>query len=246
MPVSNSPTTIRRSLDALLADKKMTSDEANTLLTTMREGGISKAEVNEVVEALSQMIGQSTDGLDVSTPERKEVINQLMGTLESESGAGLDVPGGESGYVERLRERGSEKPAAAAAKSLTGKEVTVSDDGSLSVGGRKPVMDLAAPGDTLMSALWSLSRPEGLTVKNEEQAPDAKAKLADTLLSQLKSALEVSDESPGKFRRHQAMGAAVAALAANKESLSAEQAEQLLELLPQLSTPLQKMMVNLA
>ncbi len=246
MPVSNSPTTIRRSLDALLADKQMTSDEAKTLLSTIREGGISKAEVNEVVEALSQVIGQANDGLDVSTPERKEVINQLMGTLESESGSGLDVPAGEAGYVERLRERGAEKPVAAAAKALTGKEVVVSDDGSVSVGGRKPVMDLAAPGDTLMSALWALSRPEGLTVKNDEQAPEAKSKLADTLLSQLKTALEVSDDSPGKFRRHQAMGAALSALAANKESLSAEQSESLLALLPQLSTPLQKMMAKRA
>ena len=96
----------------------------------IRAGGVSKAEVNEVVEALSQMIGRPSDGLDISTAERKEVINQLMGALESESGAGLDVPAGESGYVERLRERGSEKPTVAGVKSLTGKEVGVSQDGT--------------------------------------------------------------------------------------------------------------------
>ena len=50
MPVSNSPTTIRRSLDALLADKQMTSDEAKTLLSTIREGGISKASNNPLFE----------------------------------------------------------------------------------------------------------------------------------------------------------------------------------------------------
>ena len=71
MPVSNSPTTIRRSLDNLLADKQMTSEEADTLLEQIRAGGVSKAEVNEVVEALSQMIGRSSDGLDVSTPNAK-------------------------------------------------------------------------------------------------------------------------------------------------------------------------------
>ena len=85
MPVSNSPTTIRRSLDALLADKQMTSEEATTLLSQIREGGVSTAEVNEVVEALSQVLGQTGDGLDVSTPDRKEVINQLMGALQSEA-----------------------------------------------------------------------------------------------------------------------------------------------------------------
>ena len=199
-----------------------------------------------MVEALSQMIGRSSDGLDISTAERKEVINQLMGALESESGAGLDVPAGESGYVERLRERGSEKPAVAGVKSLTGKEVGVSQDGTLSVGERTPVMDLASPGDTLLSGLWALSRPDGLKIQNEDEAAAAQAKLADNLLTQLEHALAVSDDQPGKFRRHQAMGAAVAALAANREILSAEQSEKLFALLPKLSTPLQKMMVQRA
>ena len=42
MPVSNSPTTIRRSLDNLLADKQMTSQEADTLLEQIRAGGVSR------------------------------------------------------------------------------------------------------------------------------------------------------------------------------------------------------------
>lgn len=247
MPVSNSPTTIRRSLDALLADKQMTSEEVTTLLGQIREGGVSKAEVNEVVEALSQVLGQTGDGLDVSTPDRKEVINQLMGALESEAGgSALGVPAGETGFVERLQERGTQQPTTASTQSFGGQDVSLGDDGSLSVGGRRPVMDLSAPGDTLLSALWALGRPGMLKDTNEELAPEAKTKLADTLLTQLDKALGVSDEEPGKFRRHQAMGAALSALANNKESLSAEQSEKLVELLPKFSTPLQKMMVKRA
>ena len=89
-------------------------------------------------------------------------------------------------------------------------------------------MDLASPGDTLLSGLWALSRPDGLKIQNEDQAAAAQTKLADNLLTQLEHALAVSDEQPGKFRRHQAMGAAVAALAANREILNAEQSEKLL------------------
>jgi len=238
---------IRRSLDALLSDKQMTSDEAKTLLSQIREGGVSKAEVNEVVEALSQSLGQSGDGLDVSTPERQEVINQLMGALESEAGdSPLDVPGGETGFVERLRERGAQQPSVSSTKAFTGQDVVLGEDGSLHVGDRNPVMDLSAPGDTLLSALWAMSRPDILVDKNQEKAPEAKTKLAATLLSQLESALAVSDEAPGKYRRHQAMGAAVSVLANNKESLTPEQSEKLIEILPKLSTPLQKMMVKRA
>ena len=68
-------------------------------------------------------------------PRRTQRGDQSIdGRAESESGAGLDVPAGESGYVERLRERGSEKPTVAGVKALTGKEVGVSEDGTLSCG----------------------------------------------------------------------------------------------------------------
>ena len=59
-----------------------------------------------------------------------------------------------------------------------------------------------------MSALGALSRPEALTVKNEEQLPKPN-EVGGHIIKIEDFALAVSDDSPGNSRRHQAMGAAL-------------------------------------
>lgn len=247
MPISNSPTTIRRSLDDLLADNSITSKEADSLLAQIRDGGVSMAEVNEVVEALSKAVGQGSDSLDLSTPASREIINQLMGALENESGINsLDLPPGETGFVERLRSRGVLKEASVRTKAFGGKVVELAKDGTLRTDGRQPVMDLVSPGDSLLSSLWGLARPTMMEDVAPESAAAAKGKLVTILIEQIETAASTSDEGPGKFRRHQAMGAALGAIASLKGELSAEHSEKLVALLPKLSTPLQKELVKRA
>ena len=48
MPVTNSPTALRSTLDQILTDKNLTQEEAQSLLTQLKADGTSSVELNGI------------------------------------------------------------------------------------------------------------------------------------------------------------------------------------------------------
>ena len=249
MPIANSPTPLRSTLDQILSDKSLTQEEAKSLLTQLKTDGSSSVEINEVVEALTTALGGSGDGLDVSTPESREVVNQLMGALSREGAlTGLSLPeNSEKSYVDLLTERSELGEPALKTKGLSGQPAVLNEAGQLTVAGRRPVLDLTAPNDTLLNGLWALARPGRAEAAGTDEAKsEAQRAFSKTLVDQLKVAVATSDDEPGKFRRHQAITAALGALVECKASWDPSVADALLELTPGLGTRMQKALVKRA
>ena len=77
-------------------------------------------------------------------------------------------------------------------RGFGGQPVVIDAEGRIDLGGRKPVLDLNHPSDGLMSALWGLSRGE------RTSGPASEGEVAlHKMLSQLETAVVVSDDDPG-------------------------------------------------
>lgn len=238
MPVQPiSTTTIRSQLDEALNDGALSSSEASSIVAQIKEDGVSRYEANEVLEAVRTLVGR--DGAN-ATGESREALASVFSALQD--AALIDQGGGDTGldgWIANLRASGALGEPVISERGFGGQPVVIDAEGRIDLGGRKPTLDLNHPSDGLMSALWGLSRG----VRASGPASEGETALHGKLLSQLETSVAVSDDEPGKCRRHQAIAAALAVLARNGEALSDADAQRLLAIGDKLSTPLQKCLV---
>lgn len=237
MPIRNNPAQVRQVLTQALQDKVISLDEADKILAKVEADGVTSGELNEMVETLTHAF--SKDAIDVSTADRRDNINMLLGLLDLETrvpvkGNAKTEPG-TMNFVGALALRGKAAGDALPVRTFAKASVAVADGGALLVGDRQPVIDLTAPNATLLDGLWAMNR-KGSVVGDEA----ALASLAGTLTAQIGEAAALDVNGPGKFKRQGALAASLGALARSGAKLDSAQVDTLLKAGETLATPMQK------
>ena len=89
----------RALIEEALQDRVLTVNEADTILSTLRQNGISKIQVNEIVEALTYALGHGHSAIDLETNERRAVLDRFFNTLNLFIGSNYLSPKPKKGFL---------------------------------------------------------------------------------------------------------------------------------------------------
>ncbi|MCB9644404.1 MAG: hypothetical protein H6728_15135 [Myxococcales bacterium] len=242
MPIKNDPSVVRQQLQQALQNGILSSNESKKILKSIEQDGVTQGEVDTVVEALKQALGDGINGvkLDTSTSSRRSTLNRLLGQLDSQQP--LAVQGRESaraGSVSWLDLMVQQNSFSGAIEPLSEKTysrgvVGVEDDGSLALDNTLLKMNSQPASAELNEALW------GLTKSGQMQSvpADRLEALQEKLVGTMKTQLSVEQDAPGKFSRFTAATAAAGALADTAESWNEKTIDSVLEQAKTAPTPL--------
>jgi len=241
----NNPAALRALVQRQFQDNKLSSTEADELLTEINKDGITPEEAQALVDSLTG----AASGVDTNL-EHKASMNRVLGQVDAVRALPLDrtnaprLPDGTVNFVGLLALRGGSGGGGGVngtlpSKSYGGASITVDSRGVASSGGQAVPLTVTPASNRTLETLWGLSRPGQLA----NLPADAALALQKTLVASAQAGVAAPLTDPDKFARLAGVGASLVALGELAPKWDANTINAMLTLADKVPSPMMKAII---
>ena len=245
MPIKNDPAVVRQFLTQALQDQELSVNEADELLQTLEQDGVTEGETQALISTLKSALAEGSNGvkLDLSTAGRREVVNRFLGQVDQLQPLPVDrgsvnnaASTGSVNWLGLMNLQSQSIATPLASPGFDGQDIGVDNSGEITHDGARLALDISEPTEPMVDSLLALNKPNTL----QELPAETRVALNEKLTSVVTDGLAIDAEAPAKFKRMVSVNAALGALSNTAADWTPETADAIIDSYDKAATPLMK------